>query len=128
MRDRAERARVAALLAQGIYFRYDDAMLSPDARAALDAKVTALRAEPALHVVINGHTDERGSDEYNLALGMRRARVAQRYMIQSGIAASRLEVVSFGEERPAAPGHDERAYAANRRDEFSLTATAISQQ
>lgn len=124
----AERARAAAKLAETIYFGYDEAKLTPASRAILDAKAAVLKGATDMHVVINGHADERGSDEYNLALGMRRATAAQRYLIRSGIAASRVEVVSYGEERPATPGHDERAYAANRRDEFSISGTAISRQ
>jgi peptidoglycan-associated lipoprotein len=70
---------------------------------------------------ISGHADERGSDEYNLALGNRRAAAAKRYLTGKGVADGRLEVVSYGEERPANPGHDEGSWAENRRDEFEVT-------
>jgi peptidoglycan-associated lipoprotein len=71
---------------------------------------------------IAGHADDRGSDEYNLALGNRRAAAAKRYLENKGIDGSRIEVVSYGEERPLNPGTDEAAYAQNRRDEFEITA------
>ena len=126
-REQAERERAASTLAQPIYFGYDQATLSQAARATLDAMAGVLRAMPDLRVLIGGHADERGSDEYNLALGMRRATAAQRYLAESGIVASRLEVQSYGEERPADPGHTEAAWSANRRVEFTSTA-AISQR
>ena len=75
-----------------------------------------------MRLTISGHADERGSDEYNLALGNRRAGAAKRYLQNKGIDGSRLDVVSYGEERPLNPGHDEAAYAQNRRDEFQVTA------
>ena len=75
-----------------------------------------------MRLTISGHADERGSDEYNLALGNRRAAAAKRYLQNKGIDGSRLDVVSYGEERPLNPGHDEAAYAQNRRDEFQVTA------
>jgi peptidoglycan-associated lipoprotein len=124
-REHAERERVTNTLAQPIYFGYDQATLSQAARAALDAKAGALRAMPGLRLVLDGHTDEHGSDEYNLALGMRRATAAQRYLAQSGIASSRLEIQSYGEERPVDPAHTGAAWTANRRVEFSAPA-AIS--
>ena len=71
---------------------------------------------------IAGNADERGSDEYNLALGNRRGAAAKRYLTSKGVDGGRLEVVSYGEERPANPGHDEGAYAENRRDDFEITA------
>jgi len=125
---REEAVRLAAVLAETIHFGYDEASLSGAARASLDVKAAALRTHPDVRVVINGHADERGSDEYNLALGMRRATSAQRYLGQLGIASSRLEVVSYGEERPAVDGHDERAFAANRRAEFVVSGATVSQR
>jgi peptidoglycan-associated lipoprotein len=71
---------------------------------------------------VSGHTDERGSDEYNLALGQRRAAAAKAYLVQHGIADSRIETISYGEERPVAQGSDDAAYAQNRRAEFEITA------
>jgi peptidoglycan-associated lipoprotein len=79
-------------------------------------------ANPGVKIKISGHADERGSDEYNLALGNRRAAAAKRYLEGKGVDGSRIEVVSYGEERPLNPGSDESAYAQNRRDEFEVTA------
>jgi len=81
-----------------------------------------MQANPNLKLRVSGHADERGSDEYNLALGNRRAAAAKRYLENKGIDGSRIEVVSYGEERPLNPGTDETAYAQNRRDEFEVTA------
>jgi peptidoglycan-associated lipoprotein len=114
------RAEMEAALTSAIYFEFDQAALSEDAQSMLDAKIPALSSNQSVRIRILGHTDERGSDEYNMALGQRRAVAAKRYLTQRGVDASRIEVMSLGEERPAAPGGDERAYAQNRRDEFQL--------
>ena len=79
-------------------------------------------ANPDVMIRVAGHTDERGSVEYNIALGQRRAASAKRYLTERGVAANRIETVSFGEGRPVADGHDESAWAQNRRDEFEITA------
>jgi peptidoglycan-associated lipoprotein len=122
-REAAERARaVAADLAAPINFDYDQATVRSADQATLDRKAAVLVANPNVKLRISGHADERGSDEYNLALGNRRAAAAKRYLQNKGVDASRLEVISFGEERPANPGSDENAYAQNRRDEFEVTA------
>jgi peptidoglycan-associated lipoprotein len=105
-----------------IHFDFDKSDLRDDARAALDAKIPILTANPDVNIRIAGHTDERGSVEYNIALGQRRAASAKRYLTERGIAANRIETVSFGEGRPVAEGHDESAWAQNRRDEFEITA------
>jgi len=121
-REAAERARaVAADLAAMINFEYDQAAVRSADEATLDRKAAILQANPSVRVTISGHADERGSDEYNLALGNRRAGAAKRYIQNKGIDGSRLDVVSYGEERPLNPGHDEAAYAQNRRDEFQAT-------
>jgi peptidoglycan-associated lipoprotein len=109
-----------AAFAMAIYFDYDKSDLRADARQALDAKLPLLRANAAVRIRISGHTDERGSDEYNTALGQRRAAAAKRYLVDNGIAADRIDVVSFGEDRPAATGSDEAAHSQNRRDEFEI--------
>lgn len=80
-----------------------------------------LKQEPAIKVLIQGNTDERGTEEYNLALGDRRARVAKEYLASYGVNASQLKIISYGEEKPAKRGHDESAWAPNRRDEFNVT-------
>jgi peptidoglycan-associated lipoprotein len=122
-REAADRARaVAADLAAVINFDYDQATVRSADQATLDRKAAVLVANPNVKLRISGHADERGSDEYNLALGNRRAAAAKRYLQNKGVDASRLEVISFGEERPANPGSDENAYAQNRRDEFEVTA------
>jgi peptidoglycan-associated lipoprotein len=115
-------AAVRATLAQTIYFDYDKDDIRDDQRATIDAKVPLLTANPALRIRIAGHTDNRGSDEYNLALGQRRSASAKRYLVSRGIAENRIETVSFGEERPAAAGENEAAWARNRRDEFEIIA------
>jgi peptidoglycan-associated lipoprotein len=125
-RARAERDRMLAearnTLTAAIYFEFDSDQLSSEATAGLDAKLAILNANPGLRLRISGHADERGSDEYNLALGQRRAAAAKRYLTGRGIADDRIEIISFGEERPAAQGSDESAWAQNRRDEFEITA------
>jgi peptidoglycan-associated lipoprotein len=122
-REAAEKARaVAADLAAMINFEYDQATVRSTDQAVLDRKAAILGANPNVRLQISGHADERGSDEYNLALGNRRAAAAKRYLENKGIDASRMEVVSYGEERPLNAGHDEAAYAQNRRDEFQVTA------
>ena len=105
-----------------IYFDYDRAEITDQARSTLDAKLPILTANSGMQIRIGGHTDSRGSDEYNLALGQRRAAAAKRYLVGLGVDAGRIEVISYGEERPAAQGEDESAFAQNRRDEFEITA------
>ena len=113
---------VRTLLATLIHFDYDKAIIRGGDAAVLDTKVAILQANPGLRIRISGHCDERGSDEYNLALGNRRATAAKQYVVSHGIDASRIETVSYGEERPLASGHDEDAWAQNRRDEFEILA------
>src|SRR3989441_8020883 len=93
---------VKSLLAAMIHFDFDKANIRPDDAAALDQKVAILQANPGARVRISGHCDERGSDEYNLALGNRRATAAKQYLTSHGIDAGRIETVSYGEERPIA--------------------------
>ena len=122
-REAAERARtVSADLAAMINFDYDQAAVRAADQETLDRKAAIMIANPSVRLRISGHADERGSDEYNLALGNRRAAAAKRYLENKGVDGSRIEVVSFGEERPLNPGSDETAYAQNRRDEFEVTA------
>jgi peptidoglycan-associated lipoprotein len=122
-REAAERGRtVAADLAAMINFDYDQAAVRPADQATLDRKAAILVANPNVKLRISGHADERGSDEYNLALANRRAAAAKRYLENKGVDGSRLDVISYGEERPLNPGSDENAYAQNRRDEFEVTA------
>jgi peptidoglycan-associated lipoprotein len=113
---------VAADLAAMIHFDYDKADVRSEDQALLDHKAAILQANSNVKLRIGGHTDDRGSDEYNLALGNRRAAAAKRYLENKGIDGSRLEAVSYGEERPLAQGNDEGAWSQNRRDEFEITA------
>jgi peptidoglycan-associated lipoprotein len=103
-----------------INFDFDKADIRQADQANLDRKAAILAANSSVKVRISGHADERGSDEYNLALGNRRGAAAKRYLAGKGIDDSRMDVVSFGEERPRNTGHDEAAWAENRRDEFEL--------
>ena len=113
---------VKTMLATMIHFDYDKAILRGGDAAVLDQKVAILQANPGLRIRISGHCDERGSDEYNLALGNRRATAAKQYLVSHGIDAGRVETVSYGEERPLDPGHNEDAWSKNRRDEFDILA------
>src|SRR6266480_924596 len=113
---------VKTMLATLIHFDYDKAIIRGGDAAVLDQKVAILQANPGLRIRVSGHCDERGSDEYNLALGNRRATAAKQYLVSHGIDASRIETVSYGEERPLAQGHDEAAWAQNRRDETEILA------
>jgi len=101
-----------------IHFDYDQYVLSTTARDTLAANATILKALPTVKVKIEGHCDERGSDQYNIALGERRAQAALNYLVSLGVNAGQLSTVSFGEEMPLDPGHGEAAWAQNRRAEF----------
>jgi peptidoglycan-associated lipoprotein len=103
-----------------IYFDFDSYNLSGTARSDLVKNAKLLKKDSVGKVRIEGNCDERGSDEYNLALGEKRANVAMRYLVTLGIPAERLSVISYGKEKPADPGHDETAWARNRRDEFAV--------
>ena len=113
---------VKTMLATLIHFDYDKAIVRGGDAAVLDQKVAILQANPGLRIRISGHCDERGSDEYNLALGNRRATAAKQYLVSHGIDGGRVETVSYGEERPMDPGHNEDAWSKNRRDEFEILA------
>ena len=114
-------ARATAVLQQMVFFDYDISALRPDAEATLGQKVPILRANPGVTLRVTGHADERGSLEYNLALGMRRAQSVKDYLTGFGIDASRIQIDSMGEDQPLDPGHDEAAWARNRRAEFGIT-------
>lgn len=108
-------------LLRQIFFDFDASTLSNSARQTLAANFEVLKQHPQTILRIEGHSDERGSDDYNLALSERRAQAAYRYLTALGIAAERLSVVGYGKEKPADQGHDEAAWAGNRRDEFVVT-------
>lgn len=116
-----EQRQAKAFEAESIYFDFDKADLKPAARAVLDKKAAWLRANPQYKVRIEGNCDERGTGEYNLALGDRRAKSAMKYLNAQGIPNNRMTTVSFGEEKPVDPGHNEAAWSKNRRDDFKLT-------
>lgn len=114
-------ARATAILTEMVFFDYDISELRADAQEALGRKVPVLRGNPGLTLRITGHADERGSLEYNLALGMRRAQSVKDYLAGFGIDASRLQIDSMGEDQPLDDGQDEQAWARNRRAEFVIT-------
>ncbi len=103
-----------------IHFAYDKADLDEENTAILKSNADWLKANPKRRIAIEGHCDERGTVEYNLALGERRARAARDYLVGLGVEASRVRVVSYGKERPVDPGHGDQAWAKNRRDEFVI--------
>ena len=108
-----------------IYFEFDSAVLSPDARSALQSFFDSAQKRPDTRVRVEGNCDERGTREYNLALGQRRADAARIYLVQLGLDASRISTVSYGNERPRAMGHDPESWRENRRDDLVPTAEAI---
>jgi peptidoglycan-associated lipoprotein len=121
----ADSAAAVATLAEPIYFDFEIDELRADATGALDRKAALLSASPTLRIRITGHADERGSDEFNLALGQRRAATARRYLVARGIAEYRIEVESYGEQRPVCGASDESCWQRNRRDEFVIVAGAV---
>jgi peptidoglycan-associated lipoprotein len=118
------KVRIQDLLAEAfkpVYFPYDQAALPETAKDLLAKAGDLLKQAPGVTVQIDGHADERGTDDYNLALGEKRANTVKAYLTTYGIAASRLKTVSYGEEKPNAVGHEESDWAQNRRDEFKVT-------
>ncbi len=107
-----------ALGLQAVYFDFDQFSLSGSAREALRRNAEILHGHPEILVEIQGNCDDRGSEEYNLALGEQRARSAKDYLVDSGVPRQRISTVSFGESNPAAMGQSERAWQLNRRDDF----------
>lgn len=128
--DRANSEREAAAKARAtdqstitapVFFQFDQSAITDEGIRLLDQKVDALQRNPTVHIRIEGNADDSGSDEYNMALGQRRAAMANRYLTDRGIDASRLQIVSYGEERPACKiSRDEDCRAKNRRDEFVI--------
>ncbi|HMQ10287.1 MAG TPA: peptidoglycan-associated lipoprotein Pal [Oligoflexia bacterium] len=104
-----------------IYFEFDQSTLSAESRTLLQEIAAAMNAQSSISLTIEGHTDERGSNEYNLALGERRARSVQEYIQRLGVSADRLNPVSYGEERPSDPSTGEAAWSKNRRVEFTVS-------
>jgi len=108
----------AVLKLEKVLFEYDAYTLTAQAQAILARNAEWLRQNPTASLTIEGHCDERGSDEYNLALGEKRAEAVRKYLVTLGVAADRLSIISYGEERPALAGHGEEVWAQNRRAEF----------
>jgi peptidoglycan-associated lipoprotein len=104
------------------FFDFDRSEIKASERDALVGDATWLRAHPGIRVRIEGHCDERGTASYNMALGERRAAAVQEYLVSLGVEASRMQTISYGKERPFALGHDEAAWAQNRRGHFLVTA------
>ncbi len=123
---RAQLARAQEILTNVVYFEYDSFALTPQAENTLRTKASILRANPALEIRVEGHADERGSTEYNIALGQRRAESVRTFLTGYGIPATRISTISYGKERPAVEGSNEQAWALNRRAEFAVTAGEIS--
>jgi peptidoglycan-associated lipoprotein len=102
------------------FYGYDEATLSPEAQEALTASANWLKSNARYNLLLEGHCDERGTEQYNLALGDKRAQQAKDYLVASGVDASRIRTVSYGEERPFDPGHDESSWSKNRRAHLVL--------
>jgi len=105
---------------QDAFFEYNDSSLSADAQTALTSSANWLKKNSSYNLLIEGHCDERGTEQYNLALGDRRANQAKEYLVTLGVDAARIRTVSYGEERPFDAGHDESAWSKNRRDHLVL--------
>ena len=105
-----------------LFFEYDSSDITAEGRTVLESNAATLKKYPGWTVTIEGHCDERGTAEYNLALGERRAVAARAQLISLGISVDRLRTVSYGKEFPFDPGHDESAYTKNRRAHFVITA------
>ena len=103
---------------QDVFFDFDKAIIRDDGKQALNTDIQWLNANSAVRIKVEGHCDERGTNEYNLALGERRAKAARDYLVAGGIDAKRISTVSYGEERPFVQGHDESAWKWNRRGQF----------
>ncbi len=122
LQEEAERKAAARnlFLNEDIFFEFDSSVLLAEAQVILKKKAEWLINNPDVTATIEGHCDERGTNEYNLALGDRRAASAKTFLMDLGIAGSRLNCISYGEERPVDPGHNEEAWAKNRRGHFTI--------
>ncbi len=115
-----EKAAKEIFVNTDIHFKFDSAVLDSSAQNILKLKGEWMLKHPGVSVIIEGHCDERGTSEYNIALGDRRAESARQFMVDLGIAPERLTTISYGEERPLDPGHNETAWRKNRRVHFTL--------
>lgn len=119
-RERAAKDLAALLRGAVIHFDFDAALLTPESRSRLQELADAMRARPGIGIKISGNCDDRGTEEYNLALGQKRAAVAKKYLADLGIDEGRIDAISYGEEKPVDARETEDAWAANRRDEFTV--------
>ncbi len=110
---------VAVVDVDRVYFETDQADLKPQSRTTIESWAVWMQNNPSAAVVVEGHADERGTREYNLALGERRAQSTKDYMVALGVDPNRVSTISYGKERPAVPGHDEGSWSQNRRSVFS---------
>jgi peptidoglycan-associated lipoprotein len=124
LREERERQAKEAMMNQfvyeDVYFDFDSSVIKSSAQAILKRKADYLRANPGAKVIIEGHCDERGTPEYNLALGDRRAQAAKKFLVDLGVDGASLTTISYGEERPVDPAQNEEAWAKNRRAHFVL--------
>jgi peptidoglycan-associated lipoprotein len=122
LKEESERMAAARdmFLSEDIFFEFDSAVLLAEAQEILRKKAEWLINNPKATATIEGHCDERGTNEYNLALGERRAESAKAFLVDLGVQGSRLSSISYGEERPLDPGHNEEAWAKNRRGHFTI--------
>lgn len=111
---------IMMVMLEDIHFEFDKATLTPEAKNSLMKKAQWLKLNSEVSVVIEGHCDERGTNEYNIALGDRRAASTMNFLVDIGIAPSRFTTISYGEERPLAAGHNENAWSKNRRAHFAM--------
>ncbi|MEW6616739.1 MAG: peptidoglycan-associated lipoprotein Pal [Thermodesulfobacteriota bacterium] len=128
---REEAAKIEAQLREefentDVHFDFDKFSLTNKAREILAKKASWLQGHTGVKIKIEGHCDERGSNEYNMALGERRADSAMKYLVNAGVEASRVETISYGEEKPLDPGHNEDAWAKNRRAHFKIVSEIVS--
>ena len=110
----------AASPLKDVYFEYDQALLSEEGKRLLNEDVAWLKANPRSQISVEGHCDERGTSEYNLGLGDRRAKAVREYLVAAGVDAGRIRTISYGKERPFVQGHDESAWRWNRRAHFAI--------
>jgi peptidoglycan-associated lipoprotein len=116
----AREAALAAFVGENIHFDFDSYLLTDQARQVLVGKAEYLRTNPDITVTVEGHCDDRGTSEYNIALGARRTESVRMFLVNLGIDTNRMNTVSYGEERPIAMGHDEASWAENRRAQFVI--------
>jgi len=117
-----QRKAIEKIGADKIYFAFDSNELSQESRQILTEKAQLMKTTPGLSLLIEGHCDERGTEEYNMALGERRARAAYEFLVLLGVESSKMQIISYGEEYPAVKGSNEAAWSKNRRDEFKASA------